>query len=289
MPNSTTPKTIGNPLSWGANALAGAGHLAGETLDGTRGVDHRTPVIQTLTTADIRLALRRGLDDFVAVRSDVLFLVLIYPIIGAALSFVAFRQGSVQMLFPLTAGFALLGPVSGIALYDMSRRRESGEQAGWGAVLSDMRTRIIGPELILGLGLAALFAFWMLAANAIYMVTLGPERPVSAGAFLTDVLTTGPGFAMILLGFAVGFVFAAAALVVSLVSFPILVDRRVGLLMAIMTSVQVARHNPRVVAMWGLTVAVLLALGSVPMFLGLIVVLPVLGHATWHMYRAAVR
>lgn len=282
------PKTIGNPLTWGANALAGAGQMAGETIDGTRGLDHRPPQIRTLSMSDIGDALRKGLADFMAVRSDVLFLVLIYPVIGAALAYLAFNRGALHLLFPLTAGFALLGPVSGIALYEMSRRREAGDSPGWGEVLAHMRTRIVGPELILGICLAALFVCWMLAADAIYSATLGPDRPASVASFLSDVLTTGPGWAMILLGFAVGFVFAAAVLVISVVSFPMLVDRRVGLLIAVKTSVDVARKNPRVIAAWGLVVAALLALGSLPIFLGLILVLPVLGHATWHFYRAAV-
>ena len=118
---------------------------------------------------------------------------------------------------------------------------------------------------------------------------MGPEAPVSTTAFLRDALTTGAGWAMILIGMATGFVFAMVVLAISVVSFPLLLDRNVGLPVAVVTSVRVATRNPRAICAWGLIVAVSLALGSLPAFLGLIIVLPVLGHATWHLYRLAVR
>lgn len=282
------PKTIGNPLTWSAQALFGTAQIAGEAIDGIGGQQATPPRVRQLAMSDIGTVLRKGVADAIASRSDVIFIVLVYPLIGGLLAYMALHQGALHLIFPLTAGFALLGPVSGIALYDMSRRRESESNPGWGEVLSDMRTRLIGPELMLGLVLAALFAFWMLAANAIYAATLGPDAPTSVMGFASDVLSTSAGWAMILAGFGVGLGFATVALMISVVSFPMLVDRRVGLLGAVMTSVRVAANNPRVVAAWGLTIAALLALGSALAFLGLIVVLPVLGHASWHFYRAAV-
>ncbi|MBI1418760.1 MAG: DUF2189 domain-containing protein [Limimaricola sp.] len=282
------PKTIGNPLTWGAQALFGTAQIAGEAIDGIGGQEAAPPQVHRLAMSDIGTALRKGMADAMASRSDVIFIVLVYPLIGGLLAYMALHRGALHLVFPLTAGFALLGPVSGIALYDMSRRRESESDPGWGEVLSDMRTRLIGPELLLGLVLAALFVFWMLAANAIYAATLGPEAPASLASFVSDVLTTSAGWAMILAGCGVGLGFAAVALVISVVSFPMLVDRRVGLFGAVVTSARVAASNPGVVAAWGLIIAALLALGSIPAFLGLIVVLPVLGHASWHFYRAAV-
>lgn len=281
-------KTIGNPLSWGARALQSSGHAVTEAVDGVASHDLSPPLVRDLTMQDIRDALRKGAADFAANRSDVLFLVIIYPVIGALLIFIAFNQGLLPILFPMAAGFALLGPLAGIGLYEMSRRREAGIDASWGAVLGSLRSRVMGPELVLGAYLLGIFIIWIYVADAIFQATLGPELPTSIGAFIRDVFTTGAGWAMIVIGMAVGFLFAAVVLVMSLVSFPMLIDRPVGLPVAVSTSIAVARRNPRVVAGWGLLVAVSLAVASIPLFLGLIVVMPVLGHATWHLYRAAV-
>lgn len=143
--------------------------------------------------------------------------------------------------------------------------------------------------MILGLYLAALFLIWVVAAHAIWLLTLGPVPPASVAAFATDVLTTGAGWAMIIVGMAVGFCFALVALVTSVVSFPLLVDHNIGVPAAVATSVEVFKKNPQVIATWGLIVAALLFLGSLPAFVGLVIVLPILGHATWHLYRSAIR
>lgn len=281
-------ETIGNPLSWGAKVLVGTGSTLTEAAS-TLGSDGRTePRAQTITFAVLRRAVQRGIEDFGALRTDVIFLAAIYPVLGIVLSVVAFHGAMLPLLFPLAAGFALLGPVAAIGLYEMSRQREAGHDAGWGAALAALRARALGPVVVLGLVLAAIFTVWMFTAHEIYMATLGPDLPASVGAFLTGVLTTGPGWTMIITGFAVGFVFAAVVLVISLVSFPMLIDRRVGLPVAVITSIRVARKNPATVAAWGLFVAAALVVGSIPAFLGLVIVMPVLGHATWHLYRAAV-
>ena len=136
--------------------------------------------------------------------------------------------------------------------------------------------------------LGVLFVVWILTAHGIYYATLGPEAPASAGGLLQDTFTTGAGWTMLIVGCAVGFLFAALVLAVSVVSFPLLLDRDVGLPVAIITSIRVAAANPVPILAWGAIVAVGLALGSIPFFLGLIVVMPILGHATWHLYRRVV-
>ncbi len=281
-------KTIGNPLSWAASAIFGTGNSIGTATGAMTSPDAGPIETRPITNADIRAALRKGYEDFKALRTDVMFLVAIYPIIGICLITTSFNMALLPLLFPLAAGFTLLGPIAAIGLYEMSRRREAGEDVTWGAALSVFHADIIGPVLALGVYLFGMFILWIFSAIIVYSFTLGPEAPTSISAFVMDVLTTGAGWAMILIGMGVGFAFAAVVLVTSLISFPMLVDRRAGVPQAISTSLQVARQSPATVAKWGLIVAMAMALGSAPFFLGLVVILPVLGHATWHLYRAAI-
>lgn len=281
-------KTIGNPLSWGAHSLGAAGRAIGDAVDGTGSHDLTVPEIRSIGIDDLRTALRLGVEDFKHFRSDVPMLVLVYPLIGVVLALSAFHQSFLPLIFPMIAGFALLGPVAAVAFYELSRQRDAGAEASWITALAALRSSVIGPVMALGVALFALFVAWIYAALAIYNTTLGPAMPDSLGSFARDVLTTGAGWSMVVLGIGVGAVFAAVALVVAAISLPMLIDRRAGLPVAVTTSVMVCRRNPGTMAAWGLTVAVLLALGSLPAFAGLVIVLPVLGHATWHLYRAAV-
>nr|WP_102109584.1 DUF2189 domain-containing protein [Kandeliimicrobium roseum] len=280
-------KTIGNPLSWTARAL-GDGASAVPPRLGRIGGTGVMPETRRLTFDDLRAALRDGWDDFAAFRTDVMFACLLYPVIGLVLAWFAFHQALLPLLFPLVAGFALLGPVAAIGLYEMSRRRVMGLEARWSDGFALLASPSLAPIVGVGAVLFLLFLCWLGAAGLIYEATLGPALPASAVALVRDALTTTAGWTMIVVGFAVGFVFAAVVLAVSVVSLPLLVDRDVGLVAAIVTSVRVAKANPKVIAAWGLVVAVCLALGSLPALIGLIVAMPVLGHATWHLYRRAV-
>lgn len=282
-------KTIGNPVTWTAGVVAGSSQYVRKAAHEIRGEPLAAPEAVPLGIEDLRIALRKGVEDFAALRTDVVFIVILYPIIGILLSAFAFQRDLLPLLFPLMSGFALLGPIAALGLYEMSRRREKGEQAGLVAAIGVFGSPSIGPILTIGLGLLLIFFAWMLAAYLIFARTLGPEPPASAIAFLRDILTTGEGWAMLIIGCGVGFLFAAATLASTVVSIPLLLDRHVGVRTAIATSLRVSRKNPVTVALWGLIVAVLLVLGTIPLFLGLIFVLPILGHATWHLYRRAVR
>jgi uncharacterized membrane protein len=283
---------IRNPVQWGVDWFKSAETAIARTAHAVRpgaaGTEIAPPAVRKITTADLRDALRRGLDDFGAFRTDVFFVCVLYPLVGLVLTWVAFGHAAVQLVFPLASGFALLGPVAAVGLYEMSRRREKGEEAGWWDAAGVLRSPAFGAILVLALALIALFFLWMAAATLIYAATLGPDSPASIEAFARDVLTTPAGWAMIALGFGIGFVFALVVLMVSVVSFPMLLDRDVGLVTAVTTSVRAVLANPREMALWGIIVAGALAIASIPLFLGLIIVMPVLGHATWHLYRKLV-
>ncbi|QFQ89751.1 DUF2189 domain-containing protein (plasmid) [Paracoccus kondratievae] len=281
-------ETIGNPLSWSAQRLALVGRGVGAAVDGIGSHEMAPPAVNKIDAEDIGIALRKGIADFAALRTDVITAVALYPVIGFVLAVWAFHAGQMHLLFPLAAGFPLIGPVAAIGLYEMSRRRERGEEVGWGAALSALTGRVLGPVLALGMLLVAIFVLWLFAAHEIWAATLGPMPQESLRAFLTATFTTEAGWTMAVIGILVGFVFAAVVLCVSLVSFPMLIDRSVGVPVALATSLAVARRNPGATLLWGVIVAVSLLLGMIPFFAGLIVVLPILGHATWHLYRRAV-
>jgi len=281
-------QTIGNPLSWGAGSLGKAGQRASEVATHLGSADVSEPTIKTIDLSDVRTALRLGWQDVLRFRSDVLALVVIYPMIGFALVFLAFEQALLPMLFPMAAGFALLGPVASIGMYEISRQHEEGRKATWGSALSALRSRVVGPVMILGAFMLFWFMLWMAAAFAVYALTLGPAMPTGTFAFLSDVFTTSAGWSMIVLGMGVGAVFALVVLFVSAIGFPMLIDKPVGLPMAVATSIKAVRQNLGAMLVWGMIVSALLALATIPVFLGLILVLPWLGHATWHLYRMTI-
>jgi uncharacterized membrane protein len=250
--------------------------------------DPAAPAIRRIGRAELMQALARGWDDFSAMPSHALFLCAIYPAIGILLAGLTLGFAIVPLLFPLAAGFALLGPFAAIGLYELSRRREAGLTVGAADALDVLHSPSIGAILALGALLMVIFLVWLAAANAIYVANFGYGAPASIGRFIDDVLFTRAGWALIVIGNGVGFLFAVVALAISVVSFPLLLDRDGGAASALATSLRVVRANPAAMALWGVIVAALLFVGSLPFFLGLAVVLPVLGHATWHLYRAAV-
>lgn len=270
-------------LSWGVADIGKAVVPRRE-----RHIGQAIPQVRRIEVADLWAALRTGWADLAATRDDILFVGLIYPVAGLFLAALASGNDLMPMVFPLASGFAILGPVAAVGLYEMSRKREQGDHVTWGDALGVLRSPALMSILGLGVLLLALFGLWLAAAYQINLATLGAAAPPTFLAFTHNVFWTQAGWTLIAAGIGVGFLFAMAAFVIGVVSFPLLLDRDVGMWMALRTSVRAVAANPGVMALWGLIVAGALVLGSLPALVGLIIVMPLLGHATWHLYRKLV-
>jgi uncharacterized membrane protein len=241
--------------------------------------------VRSIGVDDVFDALRRGFDDFMVKPSHVVFIIIMYPIIGVVLAALTSGADALPMLFPLMSGFALIGPFAALGLYEISRRREQGLDTSWSHAF-DVRHSPALPSIgAVGAMLVAIFIVWLLTAQALYVSTFGSSPPASFAAFIGEIFSTDRGRTLLVASNAIGFVFAAIVLCTTVIAFPLLLDRDVGAYEAIHASVRAVMTNPALMAAWGLIVAVLLAIGSLPLFAGLTVVLPILGHATWHLYR----
>jgi len=247
------------------------------------------PAVRSIGPMDLKDVLAKGLEDFRAMPTHVIFLSLLYPIAGLAIARLTFGYDVVPLLYPLVAGFALIGPFAAIGLYELSRRRELGLDTSWKHAFDIVHSPSLRPIAALGLLLVAIFGVWLFVAHAIYVAKFGEdEQPVALAEFMHRVLWTPEGRNLIITGNAVGFLFAVLAFALSVVSFPLLLDRNVGMAVAIATSVRAILKNPFTMVLWGLIVAFGLLIGSLPLLFGLAVVMPVLGHSTWHLYRKVV-
>jgi len=243
------------------------------------------PIVRKITVADVLDCLKRGYEDFSEKPSHYVFLCLLYPIAGIVLAAWSSGANLLPMLFPLMSGFALLGPLAAVGLYEISRRRESGQDTSWRHAFDVRHSPALPSIIAVGLMLFALFIAWLIAAEVIYTSYFGAAAPLSVSSFLSDVLTTSQGLSLIVWGNLTGLVLAVIVLATTVVAFPLMLDRDVGAVAAVDTSVRAMLANPVPVALWGLIVAALLVVGTIPLFAGLAVVMPILGHSTWHLYR----
>ena len=285
--------TIRNPVEWGAGQITVTAHALKSASDvfWHPKVDAQTaePEVRRIALSDIRASLIEGLRDFAAYRTDVIFICLFFPLIGLALANVTLRLGLLPLLFPLLSGFVLIGPFAAAGLYEMSRRQEAGQPISWSDAFGVFGSPSFAAIIKLGLLLIGIFVLWLAAAMGIYVATFGAVMPTSTASFIKDVFTTPAGWALIGLGCGVGLIFALAVFTISVVSFPLLIDRHVRVMTAVRTSIRAVRLNPIPMLVWALVVVASLVLATLPALVGLIVVVPVLGHATWHLYRKVVR
>jgi uncharacterized membrane protein len=281
---------IENPFEYFIEKLTwGVSDIGGRLLPNpARHAGQAVPQVRKITAADLWDALRKGTQDLGALRDDILFIGIVYPVAGLLMARLAFSYDLLPMLFPLASGFAIVGPVAAVGLYEMSRRRELGEHVNWLDAFGVLRSPALGSILGMGAILLALFGLWLGAAYEINLAVMGPGAPPTLRAFSHNLFWTQAGTTLIVAGIGVGFLFAVAAFAIGVVTVPLLLDRDVGLWTAIKTSLKAVAANPGTMALWGLTVAGLLVLGSIPALVGLIFVVPVLGHASWHLYRKVV-
>lgn len=244
--------------------------------------------VRVITLEDLTSSLRAGLADFMAMPTHVIFLVLIYPIVGVLIARLTMDGDLLPLAFPMTAGFALLGPFAALGMYELSRRRERGLEVNWRQAFQAVRSPAWPAIAAVGCTLLVIFTAWVATARILYAGLAGDLHPRSLGDLLGFALTTPAGWALVILGNGLGFLFAALALTIGVVSLPLLLDRGGGAVAAIRTSIRAVQASPGPMAAWGAIVAGALVAGCLPVFIGLAVVLPILGHATWHLYRRAV-
>lgn len=241
--------------------------------------------VRTISTSDVKAALQRGYEDFTARPTAAIFLIIVYPVIGLVLYRAASDGDLLPLLFPMASGFALVGPLAAVGLYELSRRRELGETGTRPTYLGILPRHAVMPTVLIGLILLAIYIAWLGTARIIYQVTLGDYEPAGLFDLLTHVLSTAEGWTLIAVGCGTGFLFALVVLAVGAISFPAAFDKNLNAAGAMALSLRAFAANPLPMLYWGLIIAIGLLLGSIPAFLGLMVVLPIFGHATWHLYR----
>jgi uncharacterized membrane protein len=243
--------------------------------------------IRTISADDLRDALKEGWSDFLSRRGDILFVGLIYPAVGIIAALLAFGGSLLPLLFPVASGLALLGPVAASGFYELARRREHGLDYGWRHFLDVARRPAFEALAAVATLLHGVFIAWVATAALLYVSLFG-AMTLDVGTFLNRLFTTPEGWALIIVGNLAGLCFSVLALTISVVSLPMLVDKDVDARTAVRTSVHAVAANKGMMLRWGITVAAMLVLGSIPLFVGLAVVLPVLGFATWHLYTKLV-
>jgi uncharacterized membrane protein len=243
-----------------------------------------TPTVQRLVLSDIAAVLRAGVSDFRSAPQFGLFFSAVYVVGGFVMLWVG--AGHVTWTLATSLGFPLLAPFAAAGLYEVSRRMETSAPLEWRGVLGivwNERTRQL-PWL--GAIIVIYFLFWTFLAHMIFALFMGLSTMTNVSQSF-DVFLTPNGLAMIAVELGVGAVLAFLLFSMTVVSLPLVLHREVDFVTAMLTSMKAVRENLLVMLIWAVIIAVMSLLALLPWFLGLVVVLPILGHATWHLYRRA--
>ena len=244
------------------------------------------PEVQMIAVHSVTDALSQGLRDYLRAPAFGLFFSAVYVAGGLVLDAVLAAAGREWWLIPFAVGFPILGPFAAVGLYEVSRRLEAGTPLDWRGVLGVVLRQKDRQTPAMAVVVLFIFLVWLFVAHTIFALFLGLSAMVNVSADPLGVLLTPDGLAMLAVGTVVGAGFAGVLFAITVVGLPLLLDKELDFVTAMITSVSAVLQNPVPMLLWGVLVAGLLFLGMLPAFLGLFVVLPVLGHATWHIYRA---
>jgi uncharacterized membrane protein len=245
------------------------------------------PEVMEVDLSDFRHALRAGWQDFLHAPLYGLFFAGVYVLGGWLIFWASTTKGQVWWTLLASAGFPILGPFIACGFYEISRRREAGTALDWRGVLGVIFRQKDSQLPSIAAVIVVFFLFWNTLAHMIFALFLGNVSMTSISSSL-EVFTTAEGMSMLAFGTAVGAVFATLLYALTVVSIPMLIDRDVDHISAMLTSLAVVRENPALMLGWGGLIAICLFVAMLPWFLGLFLVLPVFGHASWHLYRRAI-
>jgi uncharacterized membrane protein len=246
------------------------------------------PEIRTISVADLSASLLEGAADFARAPAIGLAIGAVFAVTGIAVSLALTVWQMSWMIYPFAIGFPLIGPFAAVGLYEVSRRLESGRAPGWRAVLDVVWAQRRREVSWMALTMLFVFWIWMYQVRLLIALVLGRMSFATLDKFVTVVLTTPQGWLFLAIGHVVGAALSLVLFSVTVIAIPMLLDREVDFITAMITSVRSVLASPIVMLGWGITVTVAVLAACVPFFLGLLIVLPVLGHATWHLYRRAV-
>lgn len=247
----------------------------------------RLPVARSIMPSDITAALHAGIKDLARAPLYSLFFGCVFSVSGIAILYLLLIAGSSYWVLPLAAGFPLIGPFAAVGLYEISRRLEQGEPLSWGAVLQAV---IRGGRMQLpSYAFIVLFIYliWVYLAHLIFALSFG-LKPMTNVMTSAELLTTAEGIGMLIAGTLVGGAIAALLFSISVISVPLLLERDIDVVTAIVTSVKAVLANRPAMLFWGIIIVICSIAAMVPLFLGMIVIFPVLGHTSWHVYRRVI-
>ena len=246
------------------------------------------PEVVSLSFDDLNVCLRKGMSDFLKAPAFGLFFGVIYALGGIFIIQSLFVWEKVWLIYPVIIGFPLIGPFAGVGLYEVSRRLEEGKRLDWGVIFSVIWKQMGGELKWMAFVMLFIFWIWMYQVRLLMALILGHMSFPSWEKFFQILTTTTEGWIFILVGHIVGAFLALFLFSVTVVSIPLLLERDRDFITAMITSVKTVVQSPIVMLCWGVFVTLSVMVSFIPAFLGLLVVLPVLGHTTWHIYKKAV-